>query len=385
MRLASRSVLALCAACILPIAVSCGSDDSEGAAGSGGAAGSSHKGGSGGGAAGGSGGGASGATGLPCESGTELDLTGTWAAFFQFSIGLKKQEGGAITMCPDPQVSHSTMLMLIDLQQDGTTVTAKPVSCALTLPEVSGMVGDCEPGSDTMVTVSILSPQQMTGSMPEIAMPQAAGTLGALAPGASITMADRFLFRTGSTKDGAAMPQWLKDNQGCGASAISVGRNGECLTDCVDDCSSTVDADHDSKVGVTFDVCGMTKDDVASKVKCSPEDPSSAGTTIQGRVFLAFQTDPLVTGKAVSSCEMKGTFDATTIYHVLGGDLYMSNTQISVASALLSLPIYEISPADSRFRMIRVDGKHGAPDWKVDLAQTATACATAIEHQNELQ
>lgn len=377
MRLVSCSVLALCAACLLPFAISCGSDDSEGTAGSGGAAGSTSKGGSGGGAAG--------TTGLQCDSTAALDLTGTWAAFFQFSIGLKKQEGGAITMCPDPQVSSSTMLMLIELQQDGTAVTAKPVSCTLTLPEVSGMVGDCDSTSDTMVTVSILPPQQLTDSMSEIVMPQASGALSALAAGSTLTMADRFLFRTGSTKEGDAMPQWLKGNPGCGASSVSVGRNGECLADCVDDCSATVDADHDSKVGVTFDACGLTKDDVSQKVKCNPEDPASAGTTIQGRVFLNFQTDPLITGKAKSSCEVAGTFDATTIYHVLGGDLYLSNTQISVASALLSLPIYEISPTDSKFRMIRVDGKHGAPNWKVDMAQPGSSCATAIQHQNEMQ
>lgn len=377
MRLASRFMLALCAACLLPTAVSCGSDDSDGGAGSGGAAGATSKGGSGGGAAG--------STGLKCDSSAELDLTGTWAAFFQFSIGLKKQDGGAITMCPDPQTSSSTMLMLLELQQDGTKVTAKPVSCTLTLPEVSGMVGDCDATSDSMVTVSILPPQQLTDSMPEIAMPQAGGTLAALTAGSTLSMADRFLFRIGSTKEGDAMPQWLKDTAGCGASATSVGRNGECLTDCVDDCSATVDGDHDSKVGVTFDVCGLTKDDVSSKVKCNPEEPSSAGTTIQGRVFLNFQTDPLITGKAKSSCEVTGTFDATTIYHVLGGDLYLSNTQVSVASALLSLPIYEISPTDSKFRMIRVDGKHGAPDWGVDMAQPGAACTTAILHQNEMQ
>ncbi|HQP36943.1 MAG TPA: hypothetical protein PLI95_17285, partial [Polyangiaceae bacterium] len=248
-----------------------------------------------------------------------------------------------------------------------------------------GMVGDCDPTSESLVTVSILPRQQSLAAMPAVPMPSAQGSLAALTPGASLSMTDRFVFRTGSTKEGNAMPAWVKDNAGCGASDIQVGRNGECVEACVDDCSATVDGDGDGKVGVTFDVCGLTPDDVVSKVKCNPDDPASAGTTIQGRVFLDYQTDPLIAGKAKSSCEVTGTFDATTIYHVVGADLYLSNTQISVASALLSLPTYAISPTDSKFRMIRVDGKHGAPDWAIDVGQPGAACSVALQHQNELQ
>jgi hypothetical protein len=32
-----------------------------------------------------------------------------------------------------------------------------------------------------------------------------------------------------------------------------------------------------------------------------------------------------------------------------------------------------------------VDGKHGAPDWKVNLTDASAACKIAIQHQNELQ
>jgi hypothetical protein len=369
--------VALCALAAIPLAVSCSSSDSTPAGAGGGA---------GGGGVGG-GGGSGGSAGLKCDTTAELDMTGTWAIFFQYSIGLQKQTGGAIEMCPVDQVSSSTMFLLLDITQTGTAVQTKPINCGLTLPAVSGLVGSCDPTADNLVTVEILAPQNLIDAMPSVKMNPAAGTLAATAPGSKLTMTDAFLYLIGSSKGGADMPRWLDTNPGCSPdlSNVNVGRNGVCDPNCVSDCTPMLDADSDGKTGVTFNVCGTTKDDVASKVKCVPEDPSSAGVTIQGRVYLDFQTDPLVTGTVKSSCEASGTFAATTLYYVAGADIYMSNSPIPVASAIKSLPTYEISPTESKFRMIRVDGKHGAPDWKVNLTDASAACKIAIQHQNELQ
>jgi len=370
-----RLGVALWALAAIPLVISCSSSDSTPVAAAG----------SGGGAGVGGAGGAGGSSGLKCDATADIDMAGTWAIFFQYSIGLQKQVGGAIAMCPEDQVSSSTMFLLLDITQNGTAVQTQPINCGLTLPAVTGLVGDCDPQAANLVTVEILAPQSLIDAMPSVKMNSAAGTLSGTAVGSTLSMTDPFLYLIGSSKGGADMPRWVDTNSGCGANDTQVGRNGVCESTCVSDCTSMLDADNDSKTGVTFDVCGTTKDDITSKVKCVPDDPSSAGTTIQGGVFLDFQTDPKSTGKVKSSCEATGTFAATTLYYVAGGDVYLSNTAISVASSIKSLPIYDISPTESKFRMIRVDGKHGAPNWNVNLADASAACKIAIQHQNELQ
>jgi len=99
---------------------------------------------------------------------------------------------------------------------------------------------------------------------------------------------------------------------------------------------------------------------------------------------MAFVVDPALEGKALSSCEVRGTANARVLYHVVGGDIYLSNTALSVVSAFKSLPLFDVDPHASVFRMLRVDGKHGAPDWKVDLADLSAACSVAMQRQNDL-
>ncbi|MBI5533315.1 MAG: hypothetical protein HY898_11400 [Deltaproteobacteria bacterium] len=378
MSLLGRAFVMCCASVAFPLILSCSSSgDAGGTSGGGGAGGGT--GGTGAAGQGGSGGG----TTLKCEEPAQLDMTGTWAIFLQYSIALQKQEGGAITMCPEDQPASSTMYLLLDITQTGTSITAKPINCTLTLPAVTGLVGTCDPQADNLVTVAILAPQTLVDSMPDIAMAPAAGTLSAAATGATLSMTDRLMFLTGATKGGDDLPKWVDTNAGCGANDTS-GRDGQCVSTCVTDCTALADSDADQKVGVTFNVCGTTKEDVASKVKCNPDDPSSAGTTIQGKAYLDFQTDPKLTGTVKSSCEASGTYDATTIYHMVGANLYLANTQISVASSIKSLPTYLISPTKSVFHMIRVDGKYGAADWKTDLSDRRGACKIAIQHQNDV-
>jgi hypothetical protein len=66
----------------------------------------------------------------------------------------------------------------------------------------------------------------------------------------------------------------------------------------------------------------------------------------------------------------------------VGGDLYVANTQISVLSAMKSLPLFTVDSAQSRFRMVRIDGAHGAPDWKAD---PAAPCGVVLQHKNDLR
>jgi hypothetical protein len=76
--------------------------------------------------------------------------------------------------------------------------------------------------------------------------------------------------------------------------------------------------------------------------------------------------------------------DTGVLYNLVGADIYLAGTPISVASAIKSLPMFQVDPAESRFRMVRIDGQYGAPDWGVNTADPAAACATILSRMNEL-
>jgi hypothetical protein len=386
------SFLACCASLSIPAWLgSCSSGDSDGTPAGGGSAGSStgQGGGAGtGGSAGsptgqGGGAGTGGSTQLTCEDSGTVDMTGLWAIYLRYSLSLVSQPGGAITMCPVDQVSSSTMYLLADIKHSGNGLEIQPRHCSMTLPVVTGIVGDCDPTAPNLVSVNIIPPQKLLDA--DVPMELAKGTVSGSTPGSSLTMQDRFTFTMGTSKHGTEMPKWLDTKAGCGASDLEIGRTTECAQQCVSDCSVLLDDDADQYPAVTFHVCGTTPEDVQSKVKCNAEQPSEGGTTIQGRVSLVYTTDPMIQGTVKSSCEASGTFAATTIYNVVGADLYLANTKISVASSLKSLPAYEIDPVKSQFRMIRVDGKYGAPNWNADFSEHLSACKTAVAHQNEMQ
>jgi hypothetical protein len=135
---------------------------------------------------------------------------------------------------------------------------------------------------------------------------------------------------------------------------------------------------------MTVHVCGTTPGDVQNGALCQPEAPNEPGATLQGRGFIDFATNPQLGGNAVSSCEITGNVDAAVLYNLVGADIYLASSAISVASAIKSLPTFQVDPAESRFRMVRIDGQYGAPDWSVNAADPAAACATILSRMNEL-
>ena len=130
---------------------------------------------------------------------------------------------------------------------------------------------------------------------------------------------------------------------------------------------------------------GSKYEDKKNNVPCNSEDPSQAGAAIQGRALLDLQVDPLFKGQATSSCELLGTFDAAIRYNVVGADLYLENSQIGVTAATKSLPLYQVNAALSRFRAVRIDGKHGSYAWDPDFSQPLDTCRKVIAHQNEIK
>jgi hypothetical protein len=318
-------------------------------------------------------------TGQPAN----LALSGTWAAYGQLSVKLMGMPGGAITICPADQVGAATLLLLVTATQNAADPTkidqVSATLCSLTLPTVTALVGTCNPSSQALVSTQIIAPAGLIAALPKVATATTTGTVGGTAPGSSITMNPLDVV-VGSTKSGSMMPSWNTMTSGCSASGI--GNTNACDTACVADCASLRDDDMDGYPGVTVQVCGETQSD--KNLTCNASMPSKAGVTLQGEAFIDIEVNPTFTGTAVSSCELSGTVDSEVLYHVVGADVYLAGAPISVASAIESLPTFQVDPSLSKFRMVRIDGQYGAPDWNVDPTQPSAACATLNMMVNQL-
>jgi hypothetical protein len=163
-----------------------------------------------------------------------------------------------------------------------------------------------------------------------------------------------------------------------------VGHGKTCEMACVDDCAAMRDDDADGYPGVTMQVCGFTETDQQDGVACHADTPDDPGATVQGKAFLDIEVDPKFTGTAKSSCELTGTVDTSVLYNLVGADVYLTGTPITVNSAINSLPAFDVDSAASKFRMVRVDGKYGAPDWKLDPTAMKASCVEIIKRVNEL-
>lgn len=366
---AHRTVFLAHSAALLLLAVGCGGDDG---------------GGGGSGAAGGAGGAGGGSQAVPCDGApAEISLAGAWAASARLAVTLDGAPGGAITICPADQVGESSMLLFVTVEQPGPTELAqvKATLCSIELPVVTALVGACDPMSPGLVSTQIIAPESLLAALPQVATTPANGSLSGTDVGAGVSF-DRFTVTVGTSAPGASMPSWDTGTPAC--SGTDVGRTMQCEATCVSDCAAMRDDDGDGYPGVTVDVCGTTPDDVQNGALCNPAAPNQPGATLQGRGFIDMEVNPLLTGTAQSSCEVVGSVDSAVDYNLVGGDIFLAGAPISVTSAILSLPSFQVDPAQSRFRMVRIDGQYGAPSWGVDAANAVAACQTIVARQNEL-
>jgi hypothetical protein len=94
--------------------------------------------------------------------------------------------------------------------------------------------------------------------------------------------------------------------------------------------------------------------------------------------------NPSATGTVVSSCEVKGNVSTQILYNLVGAQVYLTGSPITVTSAIQSLPTFTVDPTASKIRMVRIDGQYGAPNWMVDPTKAAAACATLNANVNQL-
>jgi hypothetical protein len=341
-----------------------------------------------GGAGGSSGVGGGSSNAVKCDGApAELSLEGTWAVKGRLAVKLEGAPGGVITLCPEDQQGEASMLMMITIKQDPSDKTklsaVTATFCAIELPTVSALVGSCDASSQSLVYATMVAPQKLLDALPEVATTAVGGKLDGSKSGSGITL-ERFTVTVGSTKGGAALPRW--DTSGAACAKTTLGHTNACETACVDDCPSLRDDDKDTFPGVTIAVCGLTASDQKSGVPCHVDHPDDPGATLQGKAFLDIEVDPQFSGTAKSSCELTGSVDASTEirYQIVGTDIWLAGSPLGVDQTIASLPSFHVDPVASKFRMVRVDGKYGAPDWKIDPLQQSAACAAIDQRVNEL-
>jgi hypothetical protein len=323
---------------------------------------------------------------IACEGApAELALEGTWAAYGKLAVKLVGSPDGAINICPEDQVGEATLLIMLTLKQDPADATklseVHATLCSIALPTVSALVGKCDPASDNLVYTQILPPEKLLAALPTLVSAPVSGALDGSAQGAKLTLGGISL-TIGSSKTGAALPAWDLDAPACAAPGL--GNTSVCESTCVDDCAGLRDDDADDFPGVTLQVCGLTQSDQQGGVTCHAEKPDDPGTTLQGKAFMSMEVTPTFEGLVKSSCEVLGNVGSGIDYAIVGADIYLAGSPITVAQTIHSLPTFNVDAAASKFRMVRVDGKYGAPDFKLDPSQAQAACTTINQRVNEL-
>ncbi|MFO0760506.1 MAG: hypothetical protein U0359_28760 [Byssovorax sp.] len=323
---------------------------------------------------------------IACEGApADLALEGTWAAHGTLAVKLIGSPDGAINICPADQVGEAQLLIMLTMKQDPADATKltdiHATLCSIALPTVSALVGQCNPDSGNLVYTQILPPDQLIAALPTLINAPVDGALDGKSKGSNLSLGG-ITVTIGSSKTGASIPRWDLDGPSC--SAANLGNTATCEPTCVDDCAALRDDDGDGFPGVTLQVCGLTQTDQQGGVACHAAKPDDPGVTLQGQAFMAMEVTPTFKGTTKSSCEVIGTVDSGIDYSIVGADIYLAGTPISVDQTVASLPSFDVDGTASKFRMVRVDGKYGAPDFKLDPAKAADACATIIQRVNEL-
>lgn len=374
----TTGVLSAVAAALLTVACGGGSGNTGGGGSTGSTTGST---------ATGSTSGTTGSTAFTCtgEPADHVALSGTWAAYGELSVKLEGAPGGAITICPTDQVGAASLLVMLTVEQNAADPTkldkVQATLCSLELPTVTALVGTCDPTSQALVSTQIVAPKTFIDALPKIATTPATGALSAKEAGATVT-GGPLVITVGSTKGGASMPRWNTGSSAC--NAANLGNTSVCETTCVDDCAALRDDDGDGYPGMTVHICGATPDDTKNNVPCNAESPNTPGATLQGKAFIDIEVNPTLNGEAKNSCEVVGTIGTDVLYNVVGADVWLAGAPITVSAAIKSLPAFKVDPQASKFRMVRIDGQYGAPDWGVDPMSPSAACATLNMRVNEL-
>ena len=143
--------------------------------------------------------------------------------------------------------------------------------------------------------------------------------------------------------------------------SILQGRQMQCETMCRRRLRSStlIDVDMDGPIPASPRRCARsTEDDTSNGVKCSAAAPNTLpGSTIQGQAFLRHpgSRSAITRGpRRTRASSREAHRHASALQRRPVRTMYLAGTQISVSSAILSLPTFDVDAAKSKFEMIRV-------------------------------
>ena len=69
-------------------------------------------------------------------------------------------------------------------------------------------------------------------------------------------------------------------------------------------------------------------------------------------------------------------------YNVIGANVAVASLPLAVDQVIGALPAMTCLKTDSRFEMVRVDGRFGADDWHLDPGDVEGACKVVVDSEN---
>lgn len=312
--------------------------------------------------------GGEGGTPASCEL-PSLDLEGTWAVKITLPADITGAPGGAFETCPATQQGDATVLLVMNVTELAPNHSARFSVCSVDLPVVTAAAPDCATGTD--VDLDLLPFRDRI--FDDETNPMTIAVDGDQ-PGTPFTVPE---FRLSYGK-APPLPAWDTADVACDDPTL--GHGGACEDACLDGGCQDLDYWNDDFPGFSWGLCGIAANE--SVGVCEFDEPEMEGATVQGPVFTTMSVSSALEGTFASSCEADGTATAELVMSIIGGNVYVAGEQANVTAIAKGLPSFAFDGAAAPARFVRIDGRHGSPDYSEnDLDDT---CDLLIEHAAEL-
>ncbi|MBK6515496.1 MAG: hypothetical protein IPM79_04860 [Polyangiaceae bacterium] len=296
----------------------------------------------------------------------ELDLEGTWALKVTIPASTTSEAGGAFESCPASQSGDVVVTLGMSVSELSNVFGARLALCSISFPTVAADTAAC--GTGTSFDLSLVrNNDRLFDNQTESETIELAG----LEPGAAFTLPP-VAFYYGSPPP---LREWDTADVACDDPLL--GHGGTCEEACLSGGCMDMDYWNDDFPGFTWGVCGVGEGQSIND--CDPDDPLAGIGTVQGNVFTNVAVTMDISGTFDTSCTATATAPTTIDMTVVGGDVYVEGQQVNVTALANALPQFNLAGSGATVEMIRVDGRHGTPDYaENDLRDSCEAIAESL-------
>lgn len=291
--------------------------------------------------------------GVCADSSDPVDLTGQFGLLASLDVRLTGRPAALVSLCPDPQMAASELLLRIEATQSGSQVDLAVSLCDIALPVVAGSAGEC---SAENLEIAITPGAELAARLPSIPIPMVSATLASATGGAAL-QPGAFALVVGTTLPSPTtpLPAWDTTRSGC-----APGLGGAPMA-CVAGYELLTDDDMDGRPAVT--------------VNAAADMPG----VLEGRAFVVLRVAPQLSGTIRNANCVEGSVQSTLDLSIIGSDVLLSGTPLDTPTVIQNIPPFEILTS-SRFTMLRGDGA-GDQDFDDD-DDGNVSCAELARHRN---